>query len=135
LRTSWTSRRRAARHAGARGLGDEPLEPNGVHRLAIEPQLIAATVGHDLRAGLLGKQLAELRYVELHHLGRARGRLLAPQTLDQPIARDGEVRVQRERGQQRPLLRSAKPQPPPTELELDRTENTYLHLRTPLAPA
>ena len=80
LRTSWTSRWRAARHAGARGLGDEPLEPCRIDRLAIEPQFIAATVGHDLRAGLLGKQLAELRYVELHHLGRARGRLLAPQT-------------------------------------------------------
>jgi hypothetical protein len=117
----------AAVVVASRGLGEEPLEPGRVHRVVVEPQLVAATVRHDLRSAVLAEQLAELRHVELHHLRRAGGLILAPEALDQPVHRYGGVRVQGEQGQHCTLLRPTEGGRPIAELELDRAKNTYLH--------
>src|SRR5215211_8993583 len=80
--------------AAIRGIADQPLEAESIDHLGIEPQLVGATVRHDLRAALAREQLAQLRDVELDVLRGARRLLLTPQTLDHPVHRDRRVGVQ-----------------------------------------
>ena len=100
--------RRLPRGGRAARLGDEPLEPADVDQLAVDPQLIPAPVREDLHPAAVGERLAQPPDVVLHHLGRALGRLLPPQPLDQPIGRDRPVGLEPEHRQHRPLLRSAE---------------------------
>ena len=65
--------------AAARSLGDKALESQRVHDLAIEAQLVSAAAGDDLSPPLSDQHLAQLGDVQLHHLRRGGGRLLAPQ--------------------------------------------------------
>ena len=88
---------------------DEPLEPPRVDVIGVEPQLVSAPARDDLRAATGGRQhLAQLRHVVLHHLVGARRMPVAPEGVDQAVARHRRVDVQREHGQQRPLLGRAQ---------------------------
>ena len=97
----------------ARGaLSEQPLEAAGIHPAAAELQLVAAPVRGD-RVGLplRGHRLAQLRNVELHHLGRRGRRLVAPEPVDQPLGRNGRAGVEREHGEQGARLRAAEGDP------------------------
>ena len=54
------------------------------------------------------KKLAQRRHVALHQLGRARGRPLAPELVDQAVDGDGLVRVQQQHAKQAALLARAE---------------------------
>jgi hypothetical protein len=94
--------------AGGRGLGVagrqrcsalvvERPEAREVDGLGLELDHVAGR----LRAqDALGQHLAELRDVDLHHLGRRVRDALAPQVVDQALHGDGPVEVQRQAGQQ-----------------------------------
>src|SRR5262249_33969001 len=58
---------------------------------------------------------------------RAFGRSLAPQAVDEPVARDDLVRVQEQKRLQRALLRPAKGHRPAVNPDLDRAEHRELH--------
>ena len=86
---------------GVRG-AEQPFEPLGVDGVRRDPQLVRAAARDD-RA--VPEQLAQLRDVQLDHLGRARRRMLTPQALGQPRPRSARaLGVQREHRQDRPLL-------------------------------
>ena len=86
-------------------VGDERREAQRVDVAVAEAQLVPAPAGDDLRAVAAGRQrLAKLRDVELDHLGRRGRRILAPQRLDEPIARHRRALVEGQHGQQRPRL-------------------------------
>jgi hypothetical protein len=72
----------------------EELEAQRVDRILGQAQLLTAAARHD-RPRVAVEQLAQLRHVALDHLRRARRRLLAPETLDQPANGDGRVRAPR----------------------------------------
>jgi hypothetical protein len=109
------------------GLGDEPLKAVHVDELGIDPQLIAAPAREDLRAPLLRHHPAQTPDVVLDHLGRARRRLLAPQTLDQPVGRDGAIRLQPEHRENRALLGPAKGDRAVVDDGLEMSEHADLH--------
>ncbi len=61
-------------------VGEERREAQRIDVPIAEAQLVAAPAGDDLRAVAAGRQrLANLRDVELHHLGRRGRRILAPE--------------------------------------------------------
>jgi hypothetical protein len=121
-------RERLARRAvGSRRLRDQALEPAGVDGLAIDPQLVRAAVRDDLRAAVGGQRLAQPQHVVLDHLGRAGRRLLAPQTLDQPLSRDRPVRLEPEHRQHRALLRAAEGDRVVVHGRLQGSEDADLH--------
>ena len=52
----------------------------------------------------LGQRLTQLRDVDLHHLLRRLGDVVAPQLVDDPVTRDRSVRIQKQDGQQGALF-------------------------------
>ena len=110
-RVAAEQRQRLARRVSvrrSRRLRDEPLEPEYIHQLAIDLELVRAPAGEDLHTAVVGEHLAQPPDVVLHHLGRARRGLLAPETFDQPVSRDRPVGLQTEHRQHGALLRSAE---------------------------
>ena len=89
--------------AGKRGttVGNEPLEAVEIELVRLELERVPGGTRVQAR---LGKHPAELRDVGLHHLPRRVGDGVAPQVVDDPLARDRPVRVQEQHGEQRPLL-------------------------------
>src|SRR5215216_8111920 len=91
------------------GFGHGPLEPAQVELPILDPQLVARRAGGEdptSAAGALGlEQVAELRDVHLERLSRRLGRALAPQRLDQAIARDDLVRMEQQNAEEQSLLR------------------------------
>ena len=111
-------------------LGEQPLEPTGVHPVAPQLQLIAATTrGDRVALAVRGHRLAQLRDVDLHHLGRSRRRLLAPQPVDQALGRDGRAGLERQHRKQGARLRAAERDPPVAGAHLHGSEQVDLHLR------
>ena len=96
-------------------------------QLAVDPQLVRAPAGEDLRAAVGAERLAQPPDVVLDHLRGARRGRLAPQALDQPVGRDGPVRLQPEHRQDRALLRSAELERKVVEARLDVSEEPDLH--------
>ena len=93
-----------------------------------EPQLVAAPARDDLRAVAARRQrLAQLRDVHLHHLGRRRRRLLAPQPVDQTLGRDRRALVEREHRQQRARLARADGDRPPVDAGLHGSQHAKVH--------
>ena len=112
---------------GMLGRGDQPLEPGRIDAIDHEPQLVAATAREDLPRAP-AQQPAQLRHIQLHHLGsRGRG-VLAPQSLAEPIGRDGLVDLQRQHRQNRALLWRAEHYLPAVKARLDRPEKTDVHI-------
>jgi hypothetical protein len=118
---------RLPRRGRAAGLRDEPFEATHVHALPIDPQLVAAPVGQDLRAAAVGERLAQPPDVVLHHLGGALRRLLAPQSLDQPVGGDGAIGLEPQHRQDRPLLRSAEGHRMVVDAGLEVSKDADLH--------
>ena len=119
--------RRALGRGRARRLGDQPLEAAHVDQLAVDPQLVAAPARDDLRSALAGQRAAQPPDVVLHHLGRARRRLVAPQALDQPVRRHRSVGLEPEHRQHRALLRPADRDGLVVDAGLERPEDADVH--------
>ena len=78
----------------------EAIEVEGAGR---QLHRVAGRLGHDRL--VLAEHAPELRDVHLQRLGGRRGRLVAPQLVDQPVGGDHAVAMaEQERGQQRALL-------------------------------
>ena len=82
-------------------VAESVLEALGVDGSRRKLQFVSTAAGDD-RA--VAEQLAELRHVNLDHLGRARRRVLAPQALGQPVHAQRAIGAQREHRKDRPLL-------------------------------
>ena len=100
-----------------------------IDQLAVDLQLVRAPAGDDLRAAVVGQHLAQPPDVVLDHLGRAGRRLLAPQTLDQPVRGDGPVGLQPEHRQDRALLGPAECDRAVVDGGLEVAEEPDLHAR------
>ena len=75
---------------------DEPLEPVCIELIRLHAQPVGAALG--LQA--VGDELSDLRDVNLERVGSRRGRLVAPQVVDQLFGRDRLVPVQEEETEQ-----------------------------------
>ena len=117
----------------ARGtLRQQPLEPRGIHPMAPDTQLVpAAARGDRAVVGAAGHRLAQVRDVQLHELRRRGRRVIAPQTVDQTLHRDGRAGLQREHGQQRALLRTAEGDRRLVRDHLDGSEQMHVHVHFP----
>ena len=73
------------------------------------------------------KALAKLRDVDLQRLGRRPWGSLAPQRLDQPVARDDAIRVEQENGKQGAVFRGADVDRATFVENLQRTQDSKLH--------
>ena len=112
-------------------LGEQALEAPGVDLVAAELQLVAAPARRDRAVpAVRGHRLAQLRDVQLHHLGRRRRRLLAPQPVDQPLGRDRGAGVEREHREQGTRLRAAEDDRAIACADVDGSEEKDLHGRT-----
>ena len=88
--------------------GDERLEAVAIELPGFETEQIARRLRHDqlvvgARPARL-EQSAQVRDVRLDHVGRRLGSLLAPDVVDQPLARDDLVRAQEQAQEERALL-------------------------------
>lgn len=82
-------------------LPDEPLESVEVELVVLKLEEIAGS----RRANPLGtERLSQPRDVDLDRLPRARGRVIVPEAVDQPVDRDDIVPVEEEEGEERALL-------------------------------
>jgi hypothetical protein len=111
------------RKRGAPLLG-QPQEAIQVQELGVELQDVPRRPCVQDRAR---QDLAQPRDVDLHHLRAAVGDCLAPETVDEALARDGASRVEHEHRKQR--TRAAARQLQWTALvdDLQRAENPELH--------
>jgi hypothetical protein len=88
-------------------LRDEPLEARQVELVLVHVEQVARRTRLESR---LWQELAQLRDVDLHHLlGGARD-FLAPEVVDDAVARDRPVRVQEQQCEERALLARRDPQ-------------------------
>ena len=109
---------------------DQPLEPVRVDLLELDLQLVAVLARHeDIRR----KLLAEARDVHLKGLQRVRRRALAPELVDQALARERLVGMQQENGEDRPALVSPERDLPGPVKGLQRAENAKVHASAAVA--
>ena len=81
--------------------------------------------------GAAGHRLAQVGDVQLHKLRRRGRRVIAPQTVDQTLHRDGRAGLQREHGEQRALLRAAEGDRGLVRDHLDGSEQMHVHVHFP----
>ena len=110
----------------------EALEPREVELPVLDPERVPrATGGEDLpvRAArsLRLEEPAQRRHVPLQRLDRGRRRPLAPELVDQPVARDGLVRPQEEHREERTLLPGPERYEAAAVANLDRPEDPEVH--------
>ena len=118
-----------AQRVARRARRDELLEAPRIQLAVAEPQLVTAPARDDLGAvATVGERLAQLRDVQLHHLGRRRRRLVTPEPPDEPIRRDRRARVQRQQRQQRPWLPRADEHRLAAGAGLHGSENADVHI-------
>ena len=119
-------RRRGGVAAGQQGaaLVVHAPEADDVEGLRLELDRVARRPGHQHRRG---QHLAELGDVDLHHLDRRLGGLLAPEVLDQALDAHGAVGVQEQPGQKRALLAPAQEEGRRAVADLERSEQPELH--------
>ena len=124
--------RRAApqtQRVARRARRDELLEAPRIQLPVAEPQLVTAPARDDLGAvATVGERLAQLRDVQLHHLGRCGRRLLTPEPPDEPIRRDRRTGVQRQQREQRPWLPRADEHRLAAGACLHGSENADVHI-------
>ena len=106
-------------------LADQALEAVQVQGVGLDPEDIAGRPGDEQTAVRI-EQLAQRRDIELHELGRGRGRPLAPELVDDPIARHDLVRVEQQQRQDRPLLRRPELDRHTLDHRLERAEKPEL---------
>ena len=88
------------------GFGQPTLEAVDVELLLSDLQHVAAAA-RDEQLAIRVQRLAQLRNVDLHALRRRRGRLLAPELVDQAVGRYDLVGVDQEVREQRGALAAA----------------------------
>jgi hypothetical protein len=113
------------RRPGRPSLGDEPVELQRVELARLHAHEVAGRAGDDPRRP---EQLAQRRDVALHQLVRTGRRLVAPELVDETLARDRLVRVQEQHAEQGALLRSAEFDLPLAVVDLEWTKYRELHL-------
>ena len=114
-------RRRAGRERGVARLA-QVLEAGQVDRLAGQLRRVAGRAGHE---HALREHLAEHRDVDLDHLRRTRGGVLAPEVLHEPAHRHRATRLEQQPRQERPLGPAAEGDRLPVSLDAQRTEQPY----------
>ena len=111
--------------------GEEPLEAVRVELLGIERQLVAALARDDravAAASVRARQrLAQTRDVHLQRLGRAGGRMLPPQRVDQAVRGERLVGVEQQQREQRARLGPRKREAAAVVEDLERAEDAEVH--------
>ena len=77
------------------------------------------------------EQSAQVRDMHLQRLRGGVGDVLFPKCVDQRVGRDDAVRVQQQHREQRPLLRAADVDRPPSVVQLERPQESKSHLPLP----
>ena len=119
-----------ARGLGACRLGRQPLEPAQVELVRFAAEDVARRARLDRT---VAERLAQLRDVDLERRRRRRRRRVGPELVDQPLDRDDPAGLEREDGQERPLLATTDRDRPAVAPHLEWTEHGVLH-GTVLAP-
>lgn len=102
----------------------------GVQPFSWNPKDVARCLGREqLVAVTVREQTPQPRQVDVEDGVDGRGRGLAPKLLDQPIARNELVRVQKEKTKQRALLRAAKRKRSRPPYCLERPEDVEVETR------
>jgi hypothetical protein len=116
-------------------LTGQPLEAVQVETLWVDPEDVAVQLGYEgcVHAGG-GQELADLGQVDVQG-GADRARPLGgPDPLDQALARDRLVGVQKQEREQRALLCAAERERLATDPSLERPEQRERETRLPFAP-
>jgi hypothetical protein len=98
------------------------LEAGQVDRLARQLHGVAGRAGYE---HAIREHLAEHRDVDLDHLRRTCGGVLAPEVFDEPAHRHRAAWLEQQPRQERPLRPAAEGDRPPITLGLQRTEQLY----------
>ena len=101
----------------------EPFEALRVQLVGLDPQTVGAALGRQP----VGDDLPHLRHVHLERVRRGRGRLLAPEVLDQEIGGDELVAVQEKEREQRARLTAFHRERRAIRFDLERPKNAVLH--------
>ena len=104
---------------------DRGLEAIEIQLALADAQQIAARLRDDRVAA---ERLAQLGDVHLDRGRRRLGRLLPPELVDQPLTRDGLVRVQKQQGKEAALLRAGDLEAAAVVLDLERSKDPELHV-------
>jgi hypothetical protein len=115
----------------AAAFGRLPLELAQVELPRTDLDPVAVGAGLDHRPPAV-QRLAEPRDVPLERVPRGRRRAIAPELVDQALARDHSVRVEQEDCQERALFRAADRDLAAVLDDLERAEDPELH--DPLVP-
>ena len=105
------------------GLVHERLEPGEVDLRGIEHECVARGPGHE---EVRPEQLTELRDRVLERRRRRPGRVLAPETVDEPLGGDRLVRPQEQQREHGPLVAAAERHDPTAVDDLERAEDPEL---------
>ena len=105
-------------------LGGERLEPPEINRGRSRLEDVARRAGED-QVG--AERLPQRGDVALKRRVGGLGSALAPDGVDQGVARDDPIRMQEEHRKDGPLLRPAERERLAAPLDLERTENPKLH--------
>ena len=110
-------------------VGRQPLEAGEVELIGCDPQHVAGCQGDepDLAIAVASQRLAQPRQVGIQRVTGGRGRLFAPQHVNQAVPRDDLVSVEEQYGEQRALLPAPEPKPVAVRPNLERTENAEIH--------
>jgi hypothetical protein len=115
--------------SGRRRLPQQFVEAGQVELSRLDAQAVAVTDGLD---PLRPEQSTEAVDSHLERVAHARGRLLAPERVDQALAPDDLVHVQQQEGEQGALARAADGQYRAVALDLERPEQAELEPRPPV---
>ena len=108
-------------------LRNQRLEAQEIELVRFDRNQIAGRPGQQ---DPLRQQLAQARDVHLQRRHGRLGRLIAPELVDQTLARDDPICAQQQERQHRPLLRAPQRERPITPLHLERAEQPVLHARS-----
>ena len=111
--------------------GDEPLEAVEVELVWLDPEPVAGALRRD---PILPEALAKSVDLHLQRVGGARGRTLAPDRVDQPVARDDLVPVEEEAVEHPRLPAGAERDDATVVDDLERSKKPELD-RWPSSPA
>ena len=117
----------------------EPLESIAVEVVGRDAEHVPGTACEEdlfCIAALVqaAERLSKLRDVDLCGLHGGRRWMTLPQLVDQPIDRDDLVSVKQQDGQERPLLDATQVNLASLRPDLDRTEDSKLHVRRQRKP-
>jgi hypothetical protein len=106
----------------ARDLGQSEALQRELRELCSAPQRLRLR-----KLSLLTEQLAKLGDIHLQRLYGRLGRLLFPGRVDEPLAGDNPVCLEKQQGEDRPLLLPVKSERTPVCEHVEWTENPELH--------